>query len=234
MAPLYRWLQQESPGKATVKWNFHKFLIDGDGNVIGSFASKVTPEDPKLVAAIETALGGGTASKASKPKFELLAVAFDGMKLPDGSTFSVEAEEAKRISAQKAGTPYAPPAGIEWRPDARDDLEKQAGGAAAPRGRFLVSETAPFTERDFDGFRPSMDRVGQRTLTAIVRKDRREAFEQFTSKWVNHALAIVVDGEIVTAPVVKDPMKEAVEISNPGGFTASQQERLVEALKQSK
>jgi glutathione peroxidase len=64
--PLYRYLQLESPSKAVVKWNFHKFLVDGDGNVIGSFGSKVPPEDPKVVAAIEAALSkGGTASKPS-------------------------------------------------------------------------------------------------------------------------------------------------------------------------
>jgi glutathione peroxidase len=39
------------------KWNFTKYLIDRSGKVIGHFPSKVTPEDPQLVAKIETALG---------------------------------------------------------------------------------------------------------------------------------------------------------------------------------
>jgi glutathione peroxidase len=37
-------------------WNFHKFLIDRKGNVIGSFPSKVKPDDAQLVAKIEAAL----------------------------------------------------------------------------------------------------------------------------------------------------------------------------------
>ncbi|HEY4009967.1 MAG TPA: glutathione peroxidase [Acidobacteriaceae bacterium] len=37
-------------------WNFEKFLVSRDGTVIGRFASDVTPEDPRLVSAIEQAL----------------------------------------------------------------------------------------------------------------------------------------------------------------------------------
>ncbi|HVJ06670.1 MAG TPA: glutathione peroxidase [Candidatus Saccharimonadales bacterium] len=39
-----------------VLWNFEKFLIDKDGNVIDRFAPDVTPDDPMLVRAIEKAL----------------------------------------------------------------------------------------------------------------------------------------------------------------------------------
>ena len=41
----------EAPG-----WNFHKYLIDRSGKVIASFGSRTTPQDPKLVAAIEKPL----------------------------------------------------------------------------------------------------------------------------------------------------------------------------------
>lgn len=37
-------------------WNFHKFLIDRSGNVIGSFPSKIKPDDPQIVKKIEAAL----------------------------------------------------------------------------------------------------------------------------------------------------------------------------------
>lgn len=39
-------------------WNFHKFLIDRDGKVIGSFPSKVKPDDPQITGKIEAALAG--------------------------------------------------------------------------------------------------------------------------------------------------------------------------------
>jgi glutathione peroxidase len=39
------------------KWNFYKYLIDRNGNVVGSYNSRVAPNDAKLVGAIEKALG---------------------------------------------------------------------------------------------------------------------------------------------------------------------------------
>ena len=38
------------------RWNFHKYLVDRQGRPVASFASKVAPNDPALVAAIESAL----------------------------------------------------------------------------------------------------------------------------------------------------------------------------------
>jgi len=38
------------------QWNFHKYLIGRDGQVIGQWPSRVTPDAPELVRAIETAL----------------------------------------------------------------------------------------------------------------------------------------------------------------------------------
>jgi glutathione peroxidase len=57
--PLYSILS-ESPddsGKAgNVSWNFEKFLVGRDGRAVRRFRSKVTPEDPKIVDAIESLL----------------------------------------------------------------------------------------------------------------------------------------------------------------------------------
>lgn len=52
-APLYKFLQEKA---GTVNWNFNKFLIDANGNVVKRFDSKVAPESPELVSAIEQAL----------------------------------------------------------------------------------------------------------------------------------------------------------------------------------
>lgn len=59
--PLYADLIKatgEAPG-----WNFHKYLIDRSGKVIASFGSRTTPQDPKLVAAIEKALAESMPAK---------------------------------------------------------------------------------------------------------------------------------------------------------------------------
>jgi glutathione peroxidase len=58
--PLYAELTKaaDAGGKAgNVKWNFEKFLINRDGEVIGRFRTKVKPDDPEVISAIEAALG---------------------------------------------------------------------------------------------------------------------------------------------------------------------------------
>lgn len=46
--PLYAWLKAQPNGHGTmgdnIKWNFTKFLLDREGNVVKRFASMVTPE----------------------------------------------------------------------------------------------------------------------------------------------------------------------------------------------
>lgn len=42
--------------KTDVLWNFEKFLVSRDGKVVGRFAPDVTPDDPRLLAAIDTEL----------------------------------------------------------------------------------------------------------------------------------------------------------------------------------
>jgi glutathione peroxidase len=76
--PLYRALTEQIPsadGKAEfrenlkghgltptndpdVLWNFEKFLVDKQGEVVGRFAPSVAPDDANLVAAIDAALAG--------------------------------------------------------------------------------------------------------------------------------------------------------------------------------
>jgi len=43
-----------------ILWNFEKFLVSQDGQVIGRFAPDVAPDDPIIVEAIEKALGSNS------------------------------------------------------------------------------------------------------------------------------------------------------------------------------
>jgi glutathione peroxidase len=57
--PLYAILTEvpDDAGKAgNVAWNFEKFLVGRNGRVVRRFRSKVVPEDPKLIEAIESLL----------------------------------------------------------------------------------------------------------------------------------------------------------------------------------
>jgi glutathione peroxidase len=52
-SPLYRLLAKKH---GEPEWNFHKYLVNQEGRVIGAFPSKVEPDSPLLLAAIEEAL----------------------------------------------------------------------------------------------------------------------------------------------------------------------------------
>jgi glutathione peroxidase len=56
--PLFQWLRQEQGGLLgdSIKWNFTKFLIGRDGQVLSRYAP--TTEPAKLAHDVEAALGG--------------------------------------------------------------------------------------------------------------------------------------------------------------------------------
>jgi glutathione peroxidase len=59
--PLYAELEQTADAEGhdgDIRWNFEKFLVDANGNVVGRFSPQTEPEDPALVSAIEAALPG--------------------------------------------------------------------------------------------------------------------------------------------------------------------------------
>ena len=54
--PLYKKLKKESGGSDKISWNFEKFLLDGNGEVIKRFSPRTKPDAPEVIAAIESAL----------------------------------------------------------------------------------------------------------------------------------------------------------------------------------
>jgi glutathione peroxidase len=57
-APLYSYLTKETGAGITgeVKWNFTKFLVDRNGNVVQRFEPAVTPDSKEMTGAIEKQL----------------------------------------------------------------------------------------------------------------------------------------------------------------------------------
>lgn len=54
--PLFQYLTQESARKGSIKWNFSKFLIDQNGQVVDRFASTTDPLSDKVTRSIESLL----------------------------------------------------------------------------------------------------------------------------------------------------------------------------------
>lgn len=53
--PLFKELAKQAGGAP--RWNFYKYVVDRNGKVVDYFSSKVEPDDPSLIAAVEKALG---------------------------------------------------------------------------------------------------------------------------------------------------------------------------------
>lgn len=52
--PLFKELAKQAGGAP--RWNFYKYVVDRNGQVVDYFSSKVEPDDSKLIAAVEKAL----------------------------------------------------------------------------------------------------------------------------------------------------------------------------------
>ena len=58
-APLYQFLtSKDQDGKfgGEIDWNFAKFIVGRDGQVVARFAAKIKPTDPAVVAAVDAAI----------------------------------------------------------------------------------------------------------------------------------------------------------------------------------
>jgi glutathione peroxidase len=59
--PVYATLTQvprQGGDAGDISWNFEKFLLDADGTPVARFAPTVPPDDPRVIAAVESVLHG--------------------------------------------------------------------------------------------------------------------------------------------------------------------------------
>jgi glutathione peroxidase len=54
--PFYKWAAAVGGTPAVPAWNFHKLLIDANGNLVAEFPTKTKPDAPDVTKAIETSL----------------------------------------------------------------------------------------------------------------------------------------------------------------------------------
>ena len=54
--PFYRWIETNLGEAAAPRWNFHKYLVDSEGEVVGVWPSRVEPESAEIIEALESAL----------------------------------------------------------------------------------------------------------------------------------------------------------------------------------
>ena len=69
--PVWDWMKNKKPGimgLTRIKWNFEKFLIDREGNVVGRWASTTKPESLKVTIEGELNKKASATTTAEKPK----------------------------------------------------------------------------------------------------------------------------------------------------------------------
>lgn len=54
--PFYAWAADELGFGAKPRWNFHKYLVDGNGRLVDWFSTMTPPSSSRLIEAIEAAL----------------------------------------------------------------------------------------------------------------------------------------------------------------------------------
>ena len=54
--PLYRWILEQVGEAGAPRWNFHKYLLDGEGQLVGMWPSRVDPLDADIVGSIDVLL----------------------------------------------------------------------------------------------------------------------------------------------------------------------------------
>ena len=54
--PFYRWVAETLGEAGTPRWNFHKYLIGPDGQLVGAWPAQVSPADRRIAGEIERLL----------------------------------------------------------------------------------------------------------------------------------------------------------------------------------
>lgn len=89
-----------------------------------------------------------------------------------------------------------------------------------------------FFGSDISSVRKDRDRMGQNVVHYTMNVWRQQDFEDYTSKYIGHPMAIVLNGEIWSAPTINSALSDNIQISGGGsGFSPEEQAWLVNCLQ---
>jgi len=58
--PFYRWVAERLGEAGTPRWNFHKYLLGSNGQLVGAWPAQVAPTDGRITGEIERLLPQGS------------------------------------------------------------------------------------------------------------------------------------------------------------------------------
>lgn len=205
---------------AFVRWRLTAAGLEHELVPTASGATLRTPEkDAARARAILAALG--------PCEFYLLAVEDDA---PGGLSAERTRFETWRLAhpdrplLEYNADPARPAPGIAWLPARYGTESGPARPVVLPR-----DGSATFGSRDFARVFPTTGSLDYPALGFELRKERTDAFAEFTGKHVKRSLAIVLDSAVRSAPTLNSRLLGSAMIE--GKFTDAEVKDLVERLR---
>jgi preprotein translocase subunit SecD len=126
------------------------------------------------------------------------------------SLIASSGEETTRVEVRKAG--FEPFSGAEKVDSPRFER------------KIYIATEASFTNKDFASVEAVGDLHGEPGLELILTEEAALRMKALSSQWIGKPLAILVNGEVVLAPVVRAVLGERLIVQ--GRFTMEELERL--------
>jgi preprotein translocase subunit SecD len=95
-------------------------------------------------------------------------------------------------------------------------MKSMARGRDAGEGWFLVARTPVITGRDLRDAKPAQDQMGKWETAFVLSQDAKGRFGRFTEANVGKRLAIALDGQIKSAPVINSRIDDQGRITGAG------------------
>jgi len=97
--------------------------------------------------------------------------------------------------------------------------------------RFFGPDRDGFTGKAISDIRRDVDDMGGRAVTFRVLPEKQRDFGIYTGGYVGKPMAICLNDEVWSAPRIEQRLEESVQIHNAGGFSAEEQNFLVNCLQ---
>jgi len=109
------------------------------------------------------------------------------------------------------------------------DVRDRETRAVVGKQYYAVEKRRTVTGRDLSNARPAPGQFGQPVVEFTLKPQAADTFGDLTGKNVGSGLAVVLDGRVVTAPVINSQIRDRGQIE--GGFTQESAQDLATTLR---
>lgn len=122
---------------------------------------------------------------------------------------------------------------IEFRAASFDPVDSAELMTAPGASRSIYVQPSPMlTEADFTSAMKAEDAHARPAVALMLSDEAADRFENYTREHLNEPIAIFVDGELISAPTVKTPLRQHVIITGGSeGLTERQMRQILTAVR---